>query len=133
STTGVYIDDTPVQTRHIGFGSVTPYPALFDLDRVEVLRGPQGTLFGAGAEGGVVRFISPEPGLQRSSAYIRSELSTTQHGDPSYELAAAGGGPLLDDVLGFRVSASFRRDGGWVDRAAYSHSGSDPLTTPVYT
>lgn len=133
STTGVYIDDTPIQTRHIGFGSVSPYPALFDLERVEVLRGPQGTLFGAGAEGGAVRFISPEPGLERSSAYARSELSTTEHGAPSYELAAAGGGPLIDDVLGFRVSASFRRDGGWVDRVAYSHPDPDPLSAPAYT
>ena len=59
STTGIYIDDTPMQSRHIGFGAVNVFPALFDLERVEVLRGPQGTLFGAGAEGGVVRFITP--------------------------------------------------------------------------
>ena len=66
STTGIYIDDTPIQTRHIGFGSINAFPALFDLDRVEVLRGPQGTLFGAGAEGGVVRFITPEPDLHKA-------------------------------------------------------------------
>src|SRR5580704_4705198 len=71
STTGIYIDDTPVQTRHIGFGSINAFPALFDLDRVEVLRGPQGTLFGAGAEGGVVRFIAPEPDLKKPTGYAR--------------------------------------------------------------
>src|SRR6267142_857244 len=58
ATTGIFIDDSPIQTRHVGFGSINAFPALFDLDRIEVLRGPQGTLFGAGAEGGVVRFIA---------------------------------------------------------------------------
>src|SRR5579862_5022381 len=120
STTGIYLDDTPIQTRHVGFGSVNAFPALFDLDRVEVLRGPQGTLFGAGAEGGVVRFITPQPGLSADSGYVRTELSSTKNGDPSYELGVAAGGPIIDNVLGFRVSASFRRDGGWVDRVSYT-------------
>ena len=135
STTGVYIDDTPIQSRHIGFGAVNAFPALFDLDRVEVLRGPQGTLFGAGAEGGAVRFISPQPGLHRDSAYLRTELASTHGGDPSYGVAAAVGGPVIDDVLGFRLSASFRRDGGYVDRVAYTLAilRSDPLTPPTYT
>src|SRR6267154_987390 len=117
STTGIYIDDTPIQSRHIGFGAVNVFPALFDLDRVEVLRGPQGTLFGAGAEGGAVRFITPEPTLTKASGYARAELATIRHGDTSYEAGAAFGRPIIDNVLAFRVSASFRHDGGWVDRA----------------
>jgi iron complex outermembrane receptor protein len=133
STTGIYIDDTPVQARHIGFGSVNAFPALFDLDRVEVLRGPQGTLFGAGAEGGAVRFITPEPGLTEYSGYDRAELAFTQYGAPSYEAGAAFGGPIIDNVLGFRVSTSYRLDGGWVDRASYDASQTNPLTPPVYT
>lgn len=120
STTGIYVDDTPVQSRHIGFGAVNVFPALFDLDRVEVLRGPQGTLFGAGAEGGVIRFITPQPDLSKDSGYLRAEAASTKSGDASYEMGAAAGGPIINDVLGFRVSASFRRDGGWVDRAGYS-------------
>jgi iron complex outermembrane receptor protein len=119
STVGIYIDDTPIQTRHL-VGSVNAFPQLFDLDRVEVLRGPQGTLFGAGAEGGVVRFITPQPNLTSDSGYIRSEVATTESGAPSYELGAAVGGPIIDQVLGFRVSASFRLDGGWVDRVSYT-------------
>jgi iron complex outermembrane recepter protein len=137
STTGIYVDDTPIQSRHIGFGAVNAFPALFDLDHVEVLRGPQGTLFGAGAEGGVVRFITPSPDLNKESGYIRSELATTRSGDPSYELGAAFGGVIIDNVLAFRVSASFRRDGGYVDRVAYSRAtdtpATDPLTPPTYT
>src|SRR5882762_1295024 len=102
STTGIYIDDTPVQTRHISFGNVNAFPALFDLDRVEVLRGPQGTLFGAGAEGGVVRFITPEPDLGKSTGFVFNDTATTESGDASYELGAAAGGPIIDNVLGFR-------------------------------
>ena len=132
ATTGIYIDDTPVQSRHIGFGAVTVFPALFDLDRIEVLRGPQGTLFGAGAEGGVVRFITPTPGLNTYSGYVRSEYATTDHGDPSYELGVAVGGPIIDNVLGFRFSVSYRRDGGWVDRVNYTRAANDYLTLPVY-
>lgn len=111
STTGIYIDDTPIQSRRIGFGTFNPFPALFDLERVEVLRGPQGTLFGAGSEGGTVRFISPEPGLQAFSGYLRSEAAATAHGGPTAELGAAIGGPIVGDQLGFRVSADFRHDG----------------------
>jgi iron complex outermembrane receptor protein len=134
STTGIYIDDTPVQSRHI-FAAVDVFPALFDLDRVEVLRGPQGTLFGAGAEGGVVRFITPQPDLTRESGYLRSELATTKNGDPSYELGAAVGAPIIDNVLAFRLSASFRRDGGWVDRSSYTLTPNPEnplLPTPVF-
>ena len=131
STTGIYIDDTPIQTRHIGFGSINAFPALFDLDRVEVLRGPQGTLFGAGAEGGVVRFISPDPDLDKPSAYARADAATTDGGAPSYEGGGAFGAPIVDGVLAFRASVSFRRDGGWVDRVGYSLSPNSLAETPT--
>ena len=120
ATTGIYIDDTPIQTRHIDLTSQNAYPALFDVDRVEVLRGPQGTLFGAGAEGGAIRFISPDPSLSTYSGLLLSELATTANGDPSYEEGAAAGGPIIDNTLGFRVSASFRQDGGWVNRVDFA-------------
>jgi outer membrane receptor protein involved in Fe transport len=116
STVAVYIDDTPIQSRRIGFGTFNTFPTIFDLDHVEVLRGPQGTLFGASSEGGNVRFITPQPGLDKYSSYVRAELASTTGGDPTYEAGAAFGGPIISDKLGFRVSASYRREGGWVDR-----------------
>ena len=117
STTGVYIDDTPISTRRLG---PSPYPELFDLERVEVLKGPQGTLFGAGSEGGSIRFITPEPGLSVYSGYTKAEFGQIEGGGQNYQAGGAFGGPILDGVLGFRVSASFREDGGWVDRVEYA-------------
>ena len=116
STTGVYIDDTPVQSRVIGFSSTTIFPNVFDLERIEILRGPQGTLFGAGSEGGTVRFITPPPSLTEYTDYTRGELGFTEHGDPSFEARGAIGGPLAENSLGFRLSLSCRRDGGYTDR-----------------
>jgi iron complex outermembrane recepter protein len=115
-TTGIYIDDTPIQMRDIGFNPDDTLPKTFDLDRVEILRGPQGTLFGSGSEGGTVRYIMTQPSLTTSSTYVRSEASYTQYGSPSYEFGVAHGGPIIDDVLGFRASAWYRSDGGWIDR-----------------
>lgn len=115
ATTGIYIDDTPIHSRHLFFGTYNAYPMLFDLDRVEVLHGPQGTLFGASTEGGAVRFITPEPSLDTSSAYARAEVATTAHGDPTFELGIAAGEPLVAGKIGMRASASYRYEGGYID------------------
>jgi len=122
STTGIYLDDTPIQTRHMSSSTVNPFPVLFDIERVEVLRGPQGTLFGAGSEGGTVRFIMPEPSMNSYTAYARTEFAGVQDGDPNYEFGGAVSGPVIDDKLAFRMSAYYRKDGGWVDRYNF-HTG----------
>lgn len=110
-TTGVYIDDTPVQMRNLGFNANNTLPAVFDLDRIEVLRGPQGTLFGAGSEGGTVRYITNQPSLTHFSGFAHAEFAGTEDGAPSYEVGFAEGGPLVEDKLAFRISAWYRRDG----------------------
>lgn len=118
STTGIYIDDVPIQARRVGYGGGSPFPRIFDLSRVEVLRGPQGTLFGAGSQGGTVRFITTQPSLTDWSAYGRAEISGTEHGAANYEAGAAVGGPLSEQV-GIRLSAWYRHDGGYVDRVDF--------------
>src|SRR5579863_1587190 len=94
-TTGIYIDDTPIQMRALAFNPDEALPKSFDIDRVEVLRGPQGTLFGSGSEGGTVRYITTQPSLSNTSVYARTEVSTTEGGAPSAEGGVAAGGPLI--------------------------------------
>src|SRR5580658_2352334 len=115
---GIYLDDTPLQTRYSGSGVAltgSPYPVIFDLNRVEVARGPQGTLFGADSEAGTVRYITNQPSLTTFSGFTHGELAETEKGGLSYELSTAVGGPIIDDTLGFRLSAYARTDGGYVD------------------
>jgi iron complex outermembrane receptor protein len=122
STTGIYLDDTAIQSRVQSFSYIgQPLPFTWDLERVEVDRGPQGTLFGAGAEGGAVRFIPTAPSLTQTSGLAHSEVSETKDGSWSYEAGVAAGGPLVDDTLGGRISLWYRKDGGYVDRV-------DPFT-----
>jgi iron complex outermembrane recepter protein len=114
-TTGVYIDDTPVQARQ-EVVAANPYPKVFDLDHIEVLKGPQGTLFGAGSEGGTVRFLTPDPSLSTYSGFVHADVAATDGGAPSWETGGALGGPIIDGILGFRASLWEREDGGYVNR-----------------
>lgn len=116
-TTGIYIDDTPVQTRvGVSPSLSNAYPQVFDLERIEVLRGPQGTLFGSGSVGGAIRFITPKPNYTGMDIYARSELADTLNGGLSYEGGVAVGAPLVEDQIAFRASIWHRHDGGYVDR-----------------
>ena len=128
-TTGIYIDDTPIQMRALAFNPDETLPKSFDIDRIEVLRGPQGTLFGAGSEGGTVRYITAQPSLTKTSIYGRAELSYTEGGTPSYEAGIAAGGPVVDDTLGARATIWYRRDGGWIDRV--DPTATDPQSAVV--
>ncbi|MDR0779584.1 MAG: TonB-dependent receptor [Pseudomonadales bacterium] len=118
ATTGFYLDDAALQRRTVPgllTGGGSPFPNLYDVARVEVLRGPQGTLYGDSSEGGTIRFITPTPSLTEYSGRMRLDGSQTDKGAPSKEIGLAFGGPLIPDVLGFRVSGNYTRTGGYVD------------------
>ena len=123
-TTGIYLDDTPMigRANNVNTGQDGGYPQVFDLERVEVLRGPQGTLFGASSEGGAVRFISKQPSLTDSSVYGRASAGATRYGDANYEVGIAGGMPVVQDKVGFRASFWYQKEGGWIDRSRKVHA-----------
>jgi iron complex outermembrane receptor protein len=117
-TTQFYIDETPVAIRTLPAGgpSGSPHPLIFDLDRVEVLRGPQGTLFGSSAMGGAIRYITPQPSLTDSGGYSKVDFGYTDRGEPNYEVGVAYGAPIVSGTAGFRVSGWFQSEGGFIDK-----------------
>jgi outer membrane receptor protein involved in Fe transport len=121
ASTGVYMDDTSLTRRNnagVFQENGAPLPVLFDLERVEVLKGPQGTLYGGSSQGGTVRFITPTPSLTTYSGSARLEGKTVKMGGNGGEVGFAVGGPLIQDKLGIRISAMARKNPGYID--AYS-------------
>jgi iron complex outermembrane recepter protein len=124
-TVGIYLDEVPLITITGYEGDAEPH--LVDIDRVEVLRGPQGTLYGASSEGGTVRFITPTPDTQNYSGWVRQEFSDTQDGGFNYDTKGVLNIPVISDVFGLRVSAEYGKDHGYTDQ--YALDGSLALGT----
>ncbi|MCJ2182167.1 TonB-dependent receptor [Novosphingobium sp. 1949] len=125
-TTAIYIDDAAIQAPVGGLNYAgSTVPQIFDLERVEVLRGPQGTLFGAGAEGGAVRFITPTPSLTQTSIYAKGAIGVVEGGGVGGEIGGAIGTPIITDTLGLRLSYSHRWDAGYVDRLGWDGATND--------
>jgi len=116
-TVGTYYDETPV-TGAIGAGNdaggSTPELRLFDVERVEVLRGPQGTLYGSGSMGGTLRVIYEKPKFDTEFAGDVS-LSSTRGGGANYEGSAMVNVPVIDDKIAVRAVGFYRNANGYID------------------
>jgi len=125
-TVGIYVDEVPYgsSTAFSNASSLALDVGLFDVDRIEVLRGPQGTLYGAGAMGGVIKYVSRAPGLGEEGYMLRSGVSTTDGGGVSYNAAGAVNAPLSDTVA-LRASGFYVRDGGFIDNVALGREDVD--------
>lgn len=117
---GQYINDADVtaETSAGGFGYATGDNALYDLNRVEVLKGPQGTLYGDGSMGGVIRYITNEPVLTRFQLDQDVTALFTEYGAPTQRIETMLNTPLERGKLGLRLAGMFEHDGGWVDAPA---------------
>jgi len=113
SPIGYYLDDTPFIVTNFG---IAPPVRFIDMDRVEVLRGPQGTLYGQGSSGGVFIFHTRDPNLTKYDYAFEAETSHTQGAQGwSYGAAGAVSVPIIDDKLAVRISGGYSRDAGWAD------------------
>ncbi|MBV8158037.1 MAG: TonB-dependent receptor [Dyella sp.] len=117
-TTGIYQDETPI-AGSVGTtndaGGHQPDLNLFDIDRVEVLRGPQGTLYGASSMGGAIRLITNKPELDQTDGSVEAGYAVTKGGGPSWLTNAMFNLPLIQDQLALRVVADKQVTGGYID------------------
>ena len=117
STTGVYYGEAVISGSNADDGGGFESDIrLYDLDRVEVLRGPQGTLYGASSMSGTIRFIPKSPELDRFGGYVSAEASTTEHASSNYNVNGALNLPLIEGKLALRVVGWKLYDSGFVDQ-----------------
>lgn len=118
STTGVYLDEVPLTEVDGSLGDF----GTFDINRVEILKGPQGTLYGSSSMGGTVRIITNKPDVTRYEAAFDGTLSVVQGGGTNYQGNAMINVPIIKDVVALRVAGGYRRDAGWIDNTATGQS-----------
>ncbi len=116
----IYLDE---QSGQLPARNLDVYAA--DLERIEILEGPQGTLFGAGAEAGVVRYITNKPKLDVTEGNVDAGYGVTAHGDPNTDLTAVLNVPLIADTLAVRAVIYNDRRGGYIDNVPGTFTRKD--------
>lgn len=107
----LYLDEQPITSDQ----GMNPDPRLVDVQRIEVLSGPQGTLYGASSQSGAIRVITNKPDASRYEGQVEATASSTRHGDPSYDLNGVINLPIIRDRLALRVVGYASEDGGFID------------------
>jgi len=115
ATTGQYIDEMPF-TSDGAAGAIDI--RLIDIDRVEVLRGPQPTLYGESSMGGTIHYVTARPDLDTFSSDFFAEAGAVEDSEQSYRTHGVVNAPLGRGVVGLRLAAGYQRDGGWIDNLA---------------
>jgi outer membrane receptor protein involved in Fe transport len=128
ATVGFYLDETPLSANAVALNGRTVIdPDLFDLNHIEVLRGPQGTLYGSGSMGGTIRLITNQPEVGKLDAATDLYVSDTSHA------RANGGGSLMvnipiGEIAALRVVTTDKYVSGWIDRIV-AQPGAFPAPT----
>ncbi|WP_175597134.1 TonB-dependent receptor [Peristeroidobacter soli] len=120
NTTAYYVDDTVFTAS--GFLSqgalVTPEPELAEIDRIEVLKGPQGTLYGASSLGGLIRIVTKKPDASEAYGNVRTEFTTMSGGEEGYMIRGSLNAPIVRDKLAIQAAGYKRSLPGFADNVA---------------
>lgn len=133
-TVGIYLDDISLITITTTFSGGLD-PVFFDMQRIEVLKGPQGTLYGGSAMGGAIKYVSNTPDLNRFSVDAAAGVAAVEKGSPSYNGEVVVNAPIVEGSLAFRGGVYYRHDGGYIDAVPGDVQSSTRSSTPspVYT
>jgi len=114
---GIYVDEVPYgsTTAFAGSAQLALDVGLFDVERVEILRGPQGTLYGASTMGGLLKYVPKAPDTTAFGGTARAGISSTDHGGVSYDVASAINMPLSEGKAAVRLGGFYSQDGGYID------------------
>lgn len=117
SATAYYIDEAPIGSvnAYTGGSNTTPDLDPSDLARLEVLKGPQGTLYGAGSVGGLVKFVTADADFDTFTGRVAAGVNTVHKGGEGYSVRGAVNIPVVADTLAIRASAFHRKDAGYID------------------
>ena len=129
ATVGFYYDDTLLTaTSNSNEGKIVISPALYDVNRIEVLRGPQGTLYGSGSMGGTIKIVPNAPDPNKFDASAELVLSGTDGGGFNHGENAMLNLPFGNGIAAVRIVGSYEHDSGWIDRIV-TQPGTFPLPT----
>jgi outer membrane receptor protein involved in Fe transport len=118
SSAAVYLDEQPLTQP-----SATPEPRLIDIERIEALSGPQGTLYGGSSQSGTLRIVTNKPDTTRFESNVSANFSTGSTSDPSYEVSGVLNMPLADNKFAIRLVGFSAKDGGFIDNVLAESPG----------
>lgn len=126
ATTGYFLNEVPLTEP--GWTIVVPDIDTFDLNRVEVLRGPQGTLFGSASMGGAINYVANTADASGFDAAVEATVSQTRNADTGFGAKAMVNVPIKQDVFAIRAVAQYRDDPGYLDNIGLGKDGSNDVT-----
>src|SRR5262245_56827168 len=118
SSSALYLDEQPITQS-----GRNPDPRLIDIDRVEALRGPQGTLYGASSQSGTLRIITSKPDPTKLESWFNAELTSAHDGGDGYDVSAMINVPLAEDRVALRLVGFTSKDAGFIDNVLSDSQG----------